>query len=156
MNATETYASSTSAIQDAARGFFCSPEDCLSIVTLHKFRLSTLGRHPICLLDALYDSQQSLATDPRDRIFAVLELAYDTSAYLPLPSYFQLLSETFRSMAESIISTSQSLDIIWLKPLVLSKEAITPWIPDWLGLHDETCHRQIDQLRKTAVPRFRR
>lgn len=152
MNAAETYASSSSAIQGATCGSVCYSNDYLSVITLHKFRSNTLGRHPICLLDALYDSQQSLATDPRDRIFAVLGLSYDASAYLPLPSYFQSLSETFRTMAHSIISTSQSLDIIWLKPSVLSKEVITPsWIPNWLELHDGTCRRQIDQLGQNST-----
>ncbi len=58
INATETYASSTSAIQDTARGLFSSPEDCVSVVKHHTFRSSTLGRRPICLPNAMYDSQQ--------------------------------------------------------------------------------------------------
>lgn len=86
------------------------------------FRLSTISRQPIRLLDALYDSRRSLATDPRDKIFALLGLAFDSSVFLPLPSYFLSLKEIYQEMAETLISTTRSLDIICLQGSKLDKD----------------------------------
>jgi hypothetical protein len=98
----------------------------MSIRTLHAFRSKTLNRHPIRLLDALYDSRSSLATDRRDKVFAILGRSFDASAYIPLPRYFESLDSIFQSMAESIMSTSQCLEIICLKRFAQVNETYAP------------------------------
>jgi hypothetical protein len=46
---------------------------------------------PISLLEAMAWSHKSLATDSRDKIFALLGLCYDGSTFVPVPNYKQPL-----------------------------------------------------------------
>jgi len=58
-------------------------------VHLMKFHDMYAGqvRRPISLLEALIWSRPAQATDPRDKIFALLGLCHDSSTYVPVPNY---------------------------------------------------------------------
>jgi len=68
----------------------------------------------IHFLESLKRSFQSLSTQPRDKVFALLGLSYDSGLYLPVPDYRQSDEEICIGMTISIISTTSSLDFIVL------------------------------------------
>lgn len=85
-------------------------------------------REPISLLDAMSWSYQTLATDPRDKIFALLRLCHDGPTYVPVPNYKQPLEEIITDMSKAMMSFGRSLDLMCLKRTALQEEA-SPKLP---------------------------
>lgn len=103
-----------------------------------EFRTRFKKREFIGILDALRLSGHTLATDPRDKIFALLGLCHDGSAYVPLPNYKQPLEIVITDMVRTMMSTNHSLDLMCLKGAGHpSKSTLPSWVPDltsfWSG-----------------------
>ncbi|KAG4412819.1 hypothetical protein IFR04_014054 [Cadophora malorum] len=106
-----------------------------SVDTLRVFRQHAYTNTPLRLLDALNQSWACLATDPRDKIFALLGLAYDTANFLPSPSYNRTLTEVSIAMTISAVSSFRSLDIIALLGQGYDEKSDMPsWTPMWTKL----------------------
>jgi hypothetical protein len=79
----------------------------------------------------------TMATDPRDKIFALLGLCHDGTRLVPVPNYRQSLESIISDMSRSMITLSRSLDIICLKgsnsPQTDHPELPT-WAPNWPNL----------------------
>ncbi len=72
---------------------------------LHLLQFRTdflLERKPISLLDALVWSEIALATDPRDKIFALLGLCHDGATFVPVPNYKQPLQTVIVEMVSKV------------------------------------------------------
>jgi len=67
---------------------------------------------------ALARTQDSLATEVRDKIFAILGLTYNGSAFVAVPNYRQNIQELCLEITTSAISRSGSLDTIALVELL--------------------------------------
>jgi hypothetical protein len=98
-------------------------------------------REPISLLDAMRWSYQTEATDPRDKIFALLGICHDGATYVPVPNYKQPLEEIIADMSRTMMSYDRSLDLMCLKGTSLDEEGKFPsWTPNWANLWSGSLH----------------
>jgi hypothetical protein len=63
----------------------------MNIWNLNKFNKDAFESKPVRFFEALQRSLDALATEPRDKVFALLGLVYDSAMYLPVPNYRQSL-----------------------------------------------------------------
>lgn len=81
-------------------------------VSLQQFCQDVNEDKPVRLLDALFRTRTSLASDPKDKVFAFLGLTYNGSAHVPVPNYAQSDADVCLEITLSAISLSKSLDAI--------------------------------------------
>jgi Heterokaryon incompatibility protein (HET) len=106
----------------------------------------------ISLLQALYRTGMALCTDPRDKIFAVLNLAYDGAKIVPNPDYTIPVDQVYKQLAVSLIKETGRLDILSLANLpVYPRQLDMPvpsWVPDWTFRVTSTINSRIAAVRK--------
>ena len=94
---------------------------------------------PPSLLQALVQTAHSEATDPRDKIYALLALASDGPRVISLPSYGSQLAQINLQVTLNFFRSEKCLDCICLRRLRRKRDADpmhpTPsWCPDWSDL----------------------
>lgn len=92
------------------------------------------------LFDALIASRYSLATDPRDKVYALLGLTNDGSNLVPLPTYTSSVEKVFHDLTAAIIRSRQRSNVLLLAswaPLQERFLAAARWNVNWaeLGYH---------------------
>jgi hypothetical protein len=104
-----------------------------NITQLHRFRSRFLSnvQAPITLYEALQWSPHALATDPRDKIYALLGLTSDGHKLIPLPNYQQPLAQIHESMTKAMFVVGKSLDSICLRGLDCCDDRQPSWVRDW-------------------------
>ena len=114
----------------------------LNATHLAEFRYRfQVKREPISLLDAMRWTYQAEATDPRDKIFALLGLCHDGPNYVPVPNYKQPLEEIIADMSKGMMSFDRSLDLMCFKGTSLAEESKLPsWTPNWVNLWSGSLH----------------
>lgn len=90
------------------------------------------------LLRVLQDSYGSEATDPRDKIFALLGLCFDAHQYVPVISYKFPLRDTILNMTIQAINNT-NLDLICMQGLTRTRSPapefkLPTWVPNWLEI----------------------
>jgi hypothetical protein len=93
----------------------------------------------IPLLRVLQDSYGSEATDPRDKIFALLGLCFDARQYVPVISYEFPLRDTVLNMTVNAINNTRNLDLICMQGLTRTRNPardlrLPTWVPNWLSI----------------------
>jgi hypothetical protein len=94
--------------------------------------------YQMSLLGLIAFGSDSRATDPRDRIYALLELTKDREL-VPKLDYNAEVSEVYSKLVKSFVETNKSLDIICFTHLFnhLSdgepalQTTLPSWVPDW-------------------------
>lgn len=71
------------------------------------------------------------STDPRDRVFAILGLASDSTALNVHSDYKKTCKEVYLEVAEAILSKSSTLDILYAISGPKNVKAIPSWVTDW-------------------------
>jgi hypothetical protein len=66
------------------------------------------------LLQALIASRYSLATDPRDKVYALLGLTRDGNDLVPMPSYTESVEKLFRRSSLAIRRSQKRTNILIL------------------------------------------
>jgi len=82
------------------------------------------------LSDLLWNMWDREATDPRDKVFAVLGLVGEEGVDL-LPDYSKPLGSVYREAAASIIASEKSLDILLAASESKARDGLPTWVPDW-------------------------
>ncbi|KAH7305636.1 heterokaryon incompatibility protein-domain-containing protein [Rhexocercosporidium sp. MPI-PUGE-AT-0058] len=104
-------------------------------------------RTPITLFEALNLSRKALATDPRDKIFALLGLCHDGPTFVPVPNYRQPLESIIADMSRAMMTLNKSLDAICLRGISLkqSKTPVPTWAPNWqrIWIGGTTVHEEM-------------
>lgn len=114
-----------------------------NVRNLVRFHHDASSIKPLRLVEALSRSCSSLATDPRDKVFALLGLVYDSNYYIPVPNYKQSLRDLCITMALSAVSTTFSLDVIVLLASGCNNSSGLPsWTPNWFRLKKASSKRQ--------------
>ncbi len=80
----------------------------MNIWKLHRFNADAFQSKPVRFFDALLQSLRALSTEKRGKVFALLELVFDSVLCLPVLNYRQCLMEIFIGMAISGINHSVS------------------------------------------------
>jgi hypothetical protein len=73
-----------------------------------------------------------MATDLRDKIYALLGLTSDGPRLVPVPNYKQTLEQVLRDLTRAIIVAEKSLDVICMKGLNPSENEWPSWEANWL------------------------
>jgi len=96
-----------------------------------------IKREPLSLLKAIQLTQHTLATDPRDKIFALLGMSYDGHVFVPVPNYKQSFETVLTEMVRAMMTMDRCLDLIWMKGNFPKDSTLVlpSWVPhlqaDW-------------------------
>ncbi|KAH7382002.1 heterokaryon incompatibility protein-domain-containing protein [Cadophora sp. MPI-SDFR-AT-0126] len=101
------------------------------------------------LLQTLYTTGKSSATDQRDKIYGVLGLAEDAKSLIGIPNYLLSTEDVYKRFCASFLKEHQSLEFLSLAGLPVfprtSGLSLPTWAPDW---H----HRKISSLNSKIRP----
>jgi hypothetical protein len=89
---------------------------------------------PITLFHALSWTLHTKATDPRDKIFALLGLCYDGFRLVQVPNYKQSLESIIAQMSRLMLSRLRSLELVCLKGISTERNGMPTWAPNWPSL----------------------
>ncbi|QDS72150.1 hypothetical protein FKW77_004359 [Venturia effusa] len=122
-----------------------------------RLRKNIVEDKPVHIYEALYHSCHSLASEPRDKVFALLGLAYNAAAIMPIPNYAQSVPDLCLEMTLSAMAMTRSLDVILLGR-VAGVESGPSWQANWLSLRLDSCSakRIFMYLWDKLRPRFSR
>ncbi|CZR65100.1 uncharacterized protein PAC_15000 [Phialocephala subalpina] len=104
---------------------------------LLEFRERFFKRIPIGLFEAMALTLKAQATDPRDKIFALLGLCHDGSTFVPVPNYKQSLESIIADMSKTMLTLNKTLDLICLKGTLSAcseQNELPTWAPNWSAL----------------------
>lgn len=115
---------------------------------LLQFRDQYTGRKSISLLNAMVWSRSALASDPRDKTFALLGLCYDGSLFVPVPNYKQSLRTIIADMSRAIMSVHKSLDLVCIKGVgdPNPMKDLPSWTPNWPSVWSGNLTIQEEQM----------
>lgn len=144
----------------AARATFIVREENLDWALLCKPRLEELGllndknklpipgvlewmdrihANNVDLLFVLTTTRSCLATDPRDKTFALLGLLSDTSSVSLEADYTWSLKRVLTQVAALLITSRNSIDILSYSGWTSSDDQSIPsWVPRWSGASDSS------------------
>ena len=96
-----------------------------------------VGSERVPLATALMETRRSLASDPRDKIYALLGLTADGMDLVPLPNYLQTTKDIYLQLSHNIIVRQQQVSTVLLAPRARNHEVHMPsWTPYWSSLGD--------------------
>ncbi len=99
------------------------------------FRAAFRKRRFDTLLQVLYATRYSLATDERDKLYALLSLTSNGENVINFPNYKQSIGTVLKEMTKSLLLSGVSLDIItFRRPDRVEHADVPSWIPDWTEL----------------------
>ena len=114
-----------------------------------QFRKDKVNREPIRLVDALYRSQSTLSTDPRDKLYALLGLAFDSDRFIPEPNYHLSKEETYTDFSLALMENKFPLDFIYLRSSNRQVyDSLPSWVVDWSDLNDTLAREEFGHILK--------
>jgi len=118
-----------------------------NVNNLKRFHRDASNIKPLRFLEALRRSSRAISTDPRDKIFALLELVYDRALYVPVPNYRQTVQDICISITLSAVSTRSCLDTIALLGSGCENtHGLPSWCPFWVNLTDTHALNSLEYL----------
>jgi len=94
--------------------------------------LDSFRRHGAMLLIRLLQcTREYNATDPRDKIYALLGIANDVTPQDIFPDYTQPPESVYLKVVRFMVTIRKSLDIISSGRLALAAPGVPTWSPDW-------------------------
>jgi hypothetical protein len=85
----------------------------------------------VSLLQALYRTGMSLSSEPRDKIYAVLNLANDGGKIVPHPDYSLSVGEIYKNLVVSVVKQTGRLDALSLAGLPVYPRRLKMHLPTW-------------------------
>lgn len=118
---------------------------------LLKFRNHWIDSNkPISLQQAMIWTLHTKATDPRDKIFALLGLCHDGFRLVPVPNYKQTVESVLYEMSKLSFSRSRNLDMICLKGVAGTGPdeniPLPSWVPNWPNLWTSPKRTALENL----------
>jgi hypothetical protein len=96
---------------------------------------------------ALYRTGIALCTDPRYKIFAELNLDYDSAKIVPSPNYTLSVDEVYKQLVMSLIKESGRLDVLSLASLAAYPRHLDMPVPSWGTRLDFQSHQHCQFVR---------
>lgn len=126
-------------------------------------RSDIFGGKRLSMLRALVDSRYSMATDLRDKVYALLGITIDGPTLVPMPNYISTVQDVFIQCARRIIINQQQVSAILLAARArYDNPDVASWIPNWAALGDQRippwilksiqCSRPSDAINITWKP----
>ena len=106
------------------------------------------------LLHTLYKTGLALSSGPRDKVYAVLNLASDGAKVVPHPDYKLSVAETYKQAVVNIIMSSNRLDILSLAGVLVypTLNIVLPsWVPDFSLRATSTVNSSISVLKPVSA-----
>lgn len=94
-------------------------------------RLGRLAVPRMLLMQALLDSRRSLATEPRDKIYALLGMTRDGGEAVPAPHYNGCDAHIYTDVARHFITKQGHTAAILLAPRTEGRAGLPSWVPNW-------------------------
>jgi hypothetical protein len=146
-----TWQNLLTAVQILLQNKLLSTEASRSFHNILTFHQNVSSNQPVNLLAALERSSHALATDPRDKVYGILGLAYDASVYAPVPNYRQSILEMCVQITKQSIRNLKLLDIVPLLGSANIAADMPSWVPPWTTLGDRNLGRQINYLTGNEI-----
>ena len=84
------------------------------------------------LSDILWNTWDREASDPRDKVFAILSLVDEGAhASIPRPDYALTMQQCFIDVAKHIIQHDKKLDLLLAANGIEKRGGLPSWVPDW-------------------------
>lgn len=100
-----------------------------------RLRRNQQAGKPITMFEALYLSAHAQATDARDKLYALLGLAFDGARLVPHPNYNLLPEDVYRHFSSELLQRGYPLDVVHLRSVRRGVESFSPsWVVDWRNL----------------------
>lgn len=100
-----------------------------TVVALHNVRQDLSPTTPMSNLETLLKRTMTfLATDPRDKVFALLGLAHEDDRLAIVPDYSKSIKEVFAELAVYLIS--RNINMIYFNTDSPDHD-LPSWVPDW-------------------------
>lgn len=117
-----------------------APGGLLNTACVHAMKKMRSMRQPIDLQSALIYCLRFKATDPRDKLFALLGLATDANDPVLRPNYTASVREVFTASSRYMMTTNKSLRILHIAGIGWSRQIqdLPSWVPDWSAPHRVT------------------
>jgi len=88
-----------------------------------------------------------LSTDPKDKLYALLGLAYDSTNFIPHPNYNLTKEEVYKRFTIALLENGYSTYLILLRSAQREMYGALPsWVVDWSDLNDDLAKRVFDNL----------
>ena len=110
-----------------------APSGLLNTACVHAMKKMRNMRQPIDLQFALIYCLRFKATDPRDKLFALLGLATDADDPVLRPNYRAAVREVFTASSRYMMTINTSLRILHIAGIGWSRQILDlpSWVPDW-------------------------
>lgn len=109
------------------------------------------------LLQTIYTTGKSLASDSRDKIYAILGLACDSGRLIKEPDYGLTIQEVYQQFAISFVGEYQSIEFLSLAGLPVFPRrpelSLPTWTPDWNHRNAATLNSTVRPARITNASR---
>jgi hypothetical protein len=103
--------------------------------TLCELRTSRRNRKAIHLLELFRKTRYLRSTDRRDKIFAILGLAFDGPDFVAEPNYRLSENNSCISVTRTAIEVYESLDMFLLAPGQPEESKLPSWCPDYMSIN---------------------
>ena len=107
------------------------PSYCSILPTVVCYRDKSTVNKPETLLQFLNDTRQCKSTDPRDKVFALLNMSTERDEPALAPNYALSPKEVFMSAARFFITRDKNLDVLCHAQAAPSAYDVPSWVPDW-------------------------
>ncbi|ETI23261.1 hypothetical protein G647_05060 [Cladophialophora carrionii CBS 160.54] len=77
------------------------------------------------------DAKGKLATDPKDKVFALYGMFQEFQIAIPSPDYNKPMQEIYKESAIASIKNDKDLSILYYVPSASRHPGLASWVPDW-------------------------
>ncbi|OCT54968.1 hypothetical protein CLCR_02818 [Cladophialophora carrionii] len=77
------------------------------------------------------DAREKLATDPKDKVFALYGIFQEFQIAIPRPDYNKPMQEIYKESAIASIKNDKDLSILYYVPSPSRHPGLASWVPDW-------------------------
>lgn len=104
-----------------------------------RLRRNQQAGKPTTMFEALYLSAHAQATDARDKLYALLGLAFDGARLVPHPNYNLSTEDVYHQFSSELLQGGYPLDVVHLRSVRRGVESFSPsWVVDWRNLNEKS------------------
>jgi hypothetical protein len=121
------------------------------LINFEKYRALVRNKARLgTLLEALFDTRHSLATDPKDKVYALLGLVSDGNQITGLPNYSQTVDVMLKKITKIILQREKNLNLIAIRRPDMAPSGVLPsWVPHLTDLAQSVLPWQADYFNRS-------